>query len=479
MLHSVLLVFATLIAAHASFADPARKPDAPIAWPEPVRVHLVALVDDEDPRLGRAASVSLEKVTALVEDIGQALDLPVERSVFGSSTPFDTVIEAVRSADYSRDIALVFYFGHGGRRETEPSRIYDLPRLKSFGLGDPMDLIEAVLDDRPHLALFLLDACNTPLGPIPERIRGRVELRNAGLARGDADYRYLYTSPKTVSGYSMMFAETYGFMVLASTRPGQTAYFNGTQGGLMTHLLLESIERELTKYTPRWDRIFPDYMNLRISYQGEDIQSPTGSICYVGPSGEIRCNQGFSAEAEAWAADRGAHPTDAWLPNVGLEDLNQGRYDLGQAYFNSILAAGRSYADEGIGLATRLIGRNIYTGTGELYGVEMLEQLGEWTPKAHGLAGESLLALADWGTTGVDPVNLYNRAFDNLERAAAAGDTQALFNILVLSYFELDVPPEIVARYEAMFFEKEADLPPHYTQWRDEICEDADFGICR
>ncbi len=476
---AILIQVFAFLAAFPACADGVRKPNRSIEWPEDIKLHLVALVDDADAQLGAPAVASFQKVSKLVDEIGEALDLPVEVARFGPDVAFPDLLGQVRDTEYSRDIVFVFYFGHGARISGEPSRFYDLPILQSFGSGDPIDIIEAVLDDDPHFAIFLLDACNTPFDRAPVEIDDFLIPRNFGLEHADIDYRYLYSSPKTVSGYSTLFAESYGFIALASAFPGQRAYYDPAIGGLMTHTFVTSVERELIKYTPRWDRVFPDFANLRINLGEEELQYPIGSVCYVGSSGEIRCNQGYTKEAEEWAAERGTHPVEIWADYTTLDALDRGRFDLGQTYFDSVVNAGVSYDDEAIGVALRFIGQNQYTGHAPLYGVELLEAISLTSPKAGGIAGEALLSLLDWGTTGEDPLALLSRAFWNFERAAAGGDVQALFNLLEMAYFELAVPKELLSKYEAKYSELETELAPQYLEWRDEICADGDFGICR
>jgi hypothetical protein len=185
----------------------------PIAQPEDAtRVHALLIADTMDKDIGESVAVDLRQMKAAIEN-----GLPESRRSIAQMTGADVTPAAILARVRSLPVAatdglVVYYAGHGAWADTGPYL-----RLHDAALLQRADLVAAMRERAPRLAVLLTDCCSTYVGKA-------------------AFYRAAVADPDV---FRDLFFRHRGLVDITAAQKGQVAVGDTMQGGIFTQALTE------------------------------------------------------------------------------------------------------------------------------------------------------------------------------------------------------------------------------------------------
>ncbi len=172
--------------------------------------------------------------------------IPVHISeVFGDGLSKDPIDSWIARTHVRQDDILIFYFtGHGFRTKRNPTIWPSLYLASSGDLIDMNAVIEKIRKMRARLIIILSDCCNN----LVRQRKGLMEKSWPIMPKSVGN-------SLTYNAYKKLFLESEGIIIASGAVPGEVAWATD-HGGIFTNALLESLDSELRKPDPRWDRIF-------------------------------------------------------------------------------------------------------------------------------------------------------------------------------------------------------------------------------
>ncbi len=213
--------------------------------------------------IGGGVRQDLDRVYHELDFLCRVLDLPFSSSTFATEQQFDgaAVLQHLRELPVDKDRILVFYYsGHGQCSKDNP-----LPYLR-IGKGLHMqEVLQAIRDKRPQLALVLTDCCN---GDPPRQYADRSDIRH-------------FPSTRQLDNLAFLFQDFRGEIVATAARYGQEAYI-GPQGSYFTQSFFDVL-RQLTtaEVFPNWTMVLTrtqERTRRQVELDKFDLQLPYFNI---------------------------------------------------------------------------------------------------------------------------------------------------------------------------------------------------------
>ena len=187
--------------------------------------------------IGGGVQQDLDRVYNELRFICNTLQLELESTMLSTEDQFerDVVLGELNKIPDKADIIFFYYSGHGYCQEKD-----NLPYLQIYGGLHIQEVIQAVREKQPRLAILLTDCCN---GPPPQQYHDRSDIRNIPSKQQRANLAFLFQSFR-------------GEIIGTASRYGQEAYI-GPNGSYFTQAFFDALQSNTTnEMKPNWAMIF-------------------------------------------------------------------------------------------------------------------------------------------------------------------------------------------------------------------------------
>jgi hypothetical protein len=205
----------------------------------------VLLAADTITNIRKSSRHDLANIKKALEALQQGAKIPVHiAECFDSSLSKDPIDTWISKTSVRPDDVLIFYFtGHGFRTKKNPTIWPSLYLASSGDLVDMNSVIEKIRKMPARLILIISDCCNNLV-----RQRKCLIAKSGPIPKASSSFL-------AIKAYKKLFLETEGIIIASGAVPGEVAWATD-RGGIFTNCLLDSLESEIHKPDPQWDRIF-------------------------------------------------------------------------------------------------------------------------------------------------------------------------------------------------------------------------------